>query len=531
MLRIIGKTWAINGQIIGSMYKKVLFSTVVFVLTFSLAAGAQAGIVRNDSNLSVVINSGFADANANNLTGVRGQTDVKIASFVLSAPYKNIIVNKIVLKNGSDAALALGNDFQNLRLMNNGAQIAPTIGTLSQMANATYMIYPTDGINIPADGYYVIDVYVDSLTSAINIDRAYSAVLLDSVWGVNTSNRAKISWGAKSSKSGEKDVAGQNVYVADKGSLSVWMTSAPPSQNIVMGAANQILASFRFSASTENIMITKIVVTDTISGAITNNASTVINLKLIGDNWAQLGNTVASMTVSDNGSKATAVFNNVNFIIPKNQFPKGIILVGDINSYPNAVSGSAHNFGILSSNDITAVGLTSAQVISASGAPVNGNSQTIYRSELTAVNAMGNIAGGRGAQQQIGKYRFSNASPGNYSITVSDIDLGINSIINNNATTSVKLYKDYPGGTKIAEKWFVGGADFSTINDWDSFTPFTIGAADGFGYADIFVVADTWDAAPMNAISTSIDTVTWSDGISQSNGMDGTPVIGAAVMY
>ena len=164
------------------MYKKILSLGLVFVLSFAFianSANASGGI------LTAGINQLLANADSNNPTGVRGQNEVKIASFNLIAlkSRKDVAVNKIIVKNNLNANFALSKDFQNLKLMHNGIQIAPTIGVLSPWASAQYIFIPSTIIYIPSGQQYTVDVYADSLANASNINRAYSAVSLDKVMG------------------------------------------------------------------------------------------------------------------------------------------------------------------------------------------------------------------------------------------------------------------------------------------------------------------------------------------------------------
>lgn len=516
-----------------TMYKKVLSLGVALVLIFSIALNAQAGSVKSEGNLTASINSDFVNANANSPVGVRGQIGVKIASFAVSASYKNIMMNKIILKNSANSAFALGKDFQNLRLMNNGAQIAPTIGVLSQTASAVYTIYPGASINIPAGGKYIVDVYADSLTNAVNINRSYSAVLLDSVWGVNTSNGSKVVWGTKSSRSKEIDIKGQAIYVAEKGSLSAIISpEAPVGGNRVMNVAGASLGLFNLSAGPEeDIYLTKIVFTDAISGvSTTTSAGSIVNLKLFKDG-VQYSRTV-SLIKKDNGVDAVAVFDGINLIIPKNQSIK-LYLSGDINDYPNAVSGSTHQFKIASGADITAVGLVSGQIINAGNGLDIGGAFTIYRSSLLVLNQMQDGVGYGSLNEQIGKYLFYNYSPGNYQITISDIKLLVSTTINNSSAPVkyIRLYKNYISeDSKIAEKQFANGNDFSGILSWDTFTSFDITPNQSM---NIIVTADTVDAAQTNSITTRIDRgVIWSDGsLFGLDHLSYNPIAGAVITY
>ena len=63
----------------------------------------------------------------------------------------------------------------------------------------------------------------------------------------------------------------------------------------------------------------------------------------------------------------------------------------------------------------------------------------------------------------------------------------------------------------------------------------TIDAVGGTGYVDVYVLADTNDAAATKTISTTLgggsNTITWTDGVSSTTNLDGTPIAGATVTY
>lgn len=507
------------------MYKKILTLGLAFAMSFvfagnSLAVEAvtQPSAVAGTGIVTVAINPLVVNADANNPTGVSGQASVKIASFDLIAlkSRRGVAVNKIVLKNNFDKNLALAKDFQNLTLRHNGAQIAPTIAVLSSWANAKYVFIPSTAINILPGQTYTVDVYADSSSNAVNVNRVYSAVSLDKLMGINLFTNTNIGWGTQYNRSGEVDVIGQNIYIADKGSLTVGMASSTTvAQNLVMGTVGQTLAIFDLSAGpAEDVMIDKIVITDVITNASSASGS-IVNLQIFSDGM-QFGNTVSGM-FPGSGS-ATATFSGINLGIPKNQ-TRQVVLRGDVNIYPEAVSGSAHKFGILSANDISAVGMSSAKLISTNNTPAVGNDQFLYRSKLANIAKVPGFSNGGHPSfgEKIGQYAFiNNSSLENYSLTVSDFDLIMATDINNYSasTKSVKVYRDYiSSSTKIAEKQFAGDADFSTISNWDTFIPFTIGSVDGYGQTNIIVVADTIDAMATNFITTGISNVVWTDGV------------------
>jgi len=492
------------------------------------------------SSLTTSTNFGFAGSTSSTPTGVKGAMNAKIASFVITAGSgEGADVSQIVVKNSATAGLALGHDFQNLTLKNGSSQIGTTVGSLSTTLSNTYTFTSSPMISLNAGQQYVVDVYADILTNAVNIGTApYSAVILDSVTATGKSTNSDASSGT--------DRNGQNIYIADTGSLKVTAGSDMPiAQNRSMGQTGQILATFKLTTGAqEAVNISSIVVTDTLAGTATAATGSITNLSLWNSAGVQVGSTVSSMSASA-GMDVIATFNGLTLNIAKDK-AEVLTLKGDINTYPNAVSGSRHTFAISENAAVTAVGATSGQTISMTGAGIAGTAQRAYRAELTIASAMSNFSGGAGTDQNVAKYRFTNTSAGNYTITVTDIDLGLSTTMTGSALTAtryVTLKRDSVSGTVIAKKGF--RASFSDITDWtvisgDSsevpFQSFTIDASSGTGYVDIYVLIDTLDATSTRTLSTSLgsgsNVITWSDGVSSNiTSVDGTAVNGATVTY
>ena len=250
------------------------------------------------------------------------------------------------------------------------------------------------------------------------------------------------------------------------------------------------------------------------------------------------------------GQDVIATFNGLTLNLPKDTATV-LTLKGDVSGYPNGVSGSAHTFKIMLASNVTATGATGGATITATGNPIAGNAQTVYRSELTVANAQSNSSGGAGNDQLIGKYRLTNTSAGNYTITVTDIDLGLTrTIVNSAASRYITLKRDSVGGTTVAKKAYRACADgaavqYGDITSWavsacDSnavaFTSFTIDAAGGTGYVDLYVLADTNDATATLNIGTTLgggsNVITYSDGVSGGiTSLDNKPIPGATITY
>lgn len=515
--------------------------------SISTSAATANTLTVQTGTLTTATNTGMADATSSLPTGVRGSTNTKIGSFLITAGSgEGAEVSQIVVKNSATAGLALGHDFQNLTLKNGSTQIGTTVGSLSTTASNTYTFTPSPAINLAAGQQYVVDVYADVLTGASNYSGgsgyvAYVAVILDSVTATGKSTN--------SDASSSTDRNGQNVYVASTGSLTVAAASDMPiAQNRAMGQTGQTLATFKLTTGTqEGVAISQVVVTDTLSGTASAATGTITNLSLWNSAGVQVGSTVASMSASS-GMDVIATFSGLNLQLAKDK-SEVLTLKGDVNSYPNGVSGSYHTFSMTSNASITATGATSGQSITMTGSG-SGNAQRAYRAELTAANEMSSFSGGQGTDQNIGKFRLTNTSAGNYTITVTDMDIAISSTItkSNTATRYLTLKRDSVGGTTVAKKAYAYAATaFSDATDLTSlttaydasqsaFSSFTIDASNGTGYVDIYVLLDTNDAASTKTVSTALgsgsNVVTWSDGVSSNiTSMDGTPVNGATVTY
>lgn len=515
--------------------------------SISTTASSANTLTVQTGTLTTAVNSGLSDATSTLPTGVKGATNAKIGSFLITAGAgEGVDVSQIVLKNSATAGLALGHDFQNLTLKNGSNQIGTTVGSLSTSADNTYTFTPAGAIVLAAGQQYVVDVFADILTGASNASAtAYTAVILDTVTATGKSTNSDASSGT--------DRNGQLVYIATTGSLTIAAASDMPiAQNRAMGQTGQTLATFKLTTGAqEAVNVSKIIVTDTLSGTATAATGSITNLSLWNSAGVQVGSTVASMSASS-GLDVIATFNGLTLNIAKDKADV-LTLKGDVNGYPNAVSGSYHTFSITDAAAVTVTGATSGQTITMTGSGT-GTAQRAYRAELTVASAMSNFSGGAGTDQNVAKFRFTNTSAGNYSITVTDIDLGISTTETGDltATRYVTLKRDSVSGTTVAKHasraGLIGtnsGAHFEDITSWTvvagntsdaAFSSFTIDASNGTGYVDIYVLADTNEMTSTKTLSTTIgagsNVVTWSDGVSSNiTSVDGMPAVGATVTY
>lgn len=458
-------------------------------------------------------------------------TDQELARFSFSASGEAIKITSL----GVVAATSENSGINNAKLYLDGMQIGSTADLTATITTFSF----SDAFIIPAGLTKTLVIKGEVKKADGTSFSAENTIQVQLSVGV--SNAQGQTYSTNISTPG---VSGNTLTIKSNDLTLTTGSGMPIMQNRAMGQTNQVLATFKLTGGTgEGTYISRIIITDELSGA-SGAIGSISNLKLFKSDGTQIGTTIASMTSSSDGMQGLAVFNLSGFTIAAGM-SETLTLKGDVNSYPNAVSGSVHTFGILGNEDIAATGNSTNSNINISGAPIRGNAQRVYRAELTIASAMSNFSGGASIDQNIGKYRFTNTSAGNYTITISDIDLGLSTTQTGalTATRYVTLKRDSVGGAVITKKGF--NTSFTDITNWASsggdlnevsFQPFIIDASNGTGYVDVYVIADTNDVASTRTVSTSLgagsNVITWSDGVSSNIiTMDGIPVIGATATY
>ena len=307
-------------------------------------------------------------------------------------------------------------------------------------------------------------------------------------------------------------------------------------KNRAAGATDQILASFIVKAGSSGsapINISRITINDAMSETTTLAAGSIVNLKLFKSDGSQLGASVVKMTQQTGSDVATAIFSGLNIQVPAGGSEK-ITVRGDINTYPNIAPRSVHKFGV---GSMQATNSVSGAVVTVAGLPIYDTAQRVYRSALSAQNTeLLRFKITSAPDQVIGKFRFTNSSPGNYSASVSDITF-FNTKRNINFSTStpryVSLKLDSPTGTTIARKRvYQHQGGWGSVDDWGAppriygwdtasapgeipLSPFAISATNGFGFRDVYVLTDMNDLQqdPTAYIQMSIMDLRWSDGV------------------
>jgi hypothetical protein len=188
------------------------------------------------------------------------------------------------------------------------------------------------------------------------------------------------------------------------GSLVVSTLTTPVATTYVPTASGAVLATFQLnaSASGEDIRVSSITVTDTLSGG--SNYSDIANLVM----YDEAGNALQTSS-STNTVAATVAFNFTNNILVTKTAPVTLTLKGDVVS--NAV-GVTHTFKIASASNVTATGKTTGNSIASASVSVSGSGQTMTPGSVGTVTA--SVVTGTGATPSIAQVVSAGTTGGTY---------------------------------------------------------------------------------------------------------------------
>ncbi|MDD4333071.1 MAG: hypothetical protein PHT51_03070, partial [Patescibacteria group bacterium] len=510
-----------SGNAMGQVTMTTLSTTAQTARTLTVKSGTAA----------VVKNTAFADRSSTSPTGTVSAAAAKIASFIITAGGGEAI-NVTQIKLADDATTELGDNFQNLKLMNGTTQIGSTISSLNTTAG-TYTFTPSTSIQIAAGQQYVVDVYADIKSAA-----ADTATVLNPVCAFDKVTATGVNTGTDASYDSNQDL--QKAYVSAQGNLTVTLDSdSALSQQMLMGSTGIELAKFKFAAdATEDITISKIALNDLLTAASTGS---IKNLKVY-DGTTQIGQTVNFTTAY--GTTTYAILDGLNLTIPRNS-NKILTVKGDLTSYDEGgISASTHRISIYPTYDgtnepITAVGAASGQSItgayldisSTTDAEVKGNTMAIYKALISVAWASDTPSGavGGGSAYTVAKVNIVNATNvGNYSATVKNLNFAISQTgISNTADRQLKVYKDaISAGNLLATTQWIGTGT-------ENFGNTAIAAGDfvdveiSSGATKTFIVTmDTNDAGTNDRLSIYVDTadVDWYDGVSDIAAVNTLPL-------
>ncbi|HRY60192.1 MAG TPA: hypothetical protein P5096_02340 [Patescibacteria group bacterium] len=475
--------------------------------------------------LTIAKNAALADGTTANPTAVKGATNVKIGSFVVTAgASEGVSISQFGLKYDALGALVSG-ALQNLRLMNGSAQIGSTQGTLSATNGTTYYFSPSSSISLAAGGQLVVDVYADILssTTASNYkqgDNVYP-FYLDSVTatGAVTNTNSGLTG---------QTVASQKLVISAAGTLTISQdSSTPQAQQLAMGASNVTLAVLKFTASAaEDVNVNKIILEDVsaVNGAVTN-IGLYDGASLIGTTVSSFGTiSVAGFTPNSGvvgGSFSGIVWNLGSYLtVPKGSY-KNITVKANVNSYPNVASASVTTIK-LNAGAVSGYGAGSGASISSAGAGA-GLSMTIYKSLLNVGLASDSPAGTRtvSASDTVAKFTITNPTVGN-DATLKKITLAIAGTAV--AATTVHVYDS----TNMSTELTAGGTAYAGATNhlitFDSDLTITGGSSKTL----VIVLDSSGFATGTKSFTASIGTtatdgIAWSDGVAGSGTLTANP--------
>lgn len=486
--------------------------------------GVKSGVV------TVAKNSSFGDKNATTPTGTAGATGVKVASFTVTAGAGEA-VDLTQISLADDATSQMGDNFQNMKVMQGATQIGTTIGNLNTTAG-TYTFSPSSAIRINASAQVVFDVYAD-----IKSTPADSATSLNPVLEVDSVTATGVSTSQDASYTTNVDL--QTAYIAASGNLTITADADTTlAQQLVMGSTDQEVAKFKFTTDgAEAITVSQIVVSDNVSSAATG---TLKNVKLFVDG-TQIGQTVQMDTTLATTTFAHAVFSNLTLTIPADS-SKVVTVKADITPYSEGgTSASTHNLAILPDYDgvtasnqegVTALGNGSGSSITGASldfgstpdAGVTTETMTVYRTKLTAAWASdtpsGAASGGTGAT--VAKFNITNTSNvGSYAATVRTMNVGMDVTslsIAAGATRTLSIYKDSLATSALGTTTYghTNNSNFvdSVITE-GNFTDVEIAAG---ATKTFWVTLDTLDATTNSSLSINLEAgdIVWYDGVTNN---------------
>ncbi len=363
--------------------------------------------------LTTTENTASIDATSSSPSGVKGDANVLIGSFIVKAGSgEGVTITQITLQDDvvTTAGSSLADTFQNMRLesggladMNGnyaaGTAIGDTKGTLTDTENTTYNFNPSPNIKLDASQQMTVNVYADVLNSS-------SSTQLDTVNGdtdgivyPSTVTATGNDTSADASDSNGTGSGLQNVYLATSGSLTVENVAASNQARariVTAGSTDVELYKFQMTALTEDVDVTRFIISDAILSTSLGathvsgkSTSTFYNFEL----WD--GGTRIAGPTSITSSSSPTVGGYIDFTLQASTpyrvdsgAQKVITLKADATAWPNMSSGSTHTFS-LQTNPLGDAGSTRAITARGAGSStaVNGPTSVATGSKITVRRA------------------------------------------------------------------------------------------------------------------------------------------------
>lgn len=477
-------------------------------------------------------------------TGTIGERDVLLGRFQDHLGCEPLDLTQFVLVDDVvGPGQTLADIYQNLKIWMVNAdgtrlQVGYTIGTLTDSDAATYTFTPLAAIRRTSGAQ----------TYEVRADVKYGGLLItdDAVVRVERVQSVGV-------ESGEGFDLGpillQPVWIVAHGRLHIYPDSSTPvARQVAMGQTRVEIFRFRNEAGVEEeVDITRIPL-------LREGPGNLHNIRLhdaVTDE--QFGGTYPAFD-ADGG----VLFDSIsNMRVPRSgaRIVKALADVGRL--IDGAVSGDRFRFVILNQETVEpgaplvafrALGVESGWFFTAEDVFFSGNSIwgppavegsvysswfTIYQSVLSIARSSASPSGvtSGASEQLVARFVLVNTSPGDYMLTLRLLNLDIGSTIATTAPRTIRVYRDsVTVGNLLASHTFAAGEFFSDT-EWtdEEFEDVDMSP----GTRDIFVTADTSDAATDKRLTVGIDLedVIWSDGESEILECDSLPVAGNTLSY
>ena len=520
-----------SANALGQVTMSSLSTTAQTARTLTVKAGTA----------NVVENTAFADRSTTNPTGTVNATEAQIASFIITAGSgEAITVSQIALAD--DATSQVGDNFQNLKIKNNGVQIGTTIASCNT-TDGTYAFSPATPIEIAAGAQYVVDVFADIKSSPA--DSGTAAALLSPVIEFGSITATGKTTGSSASYD-PTDFDLQNGYISSQGNLTITLDGATPiAQQMVMGATDQEVARFKLAADvSENITISEIYMAANVKATATG---TFKNIKLYVDG-VQVGS-ASNFGSTSTSTYAVAPFTGLALTIPRNS-NKVIVVKADVSVSGDADSADTAAFSIIHDYDsgtagvqepITAKGASSGQSITGAyldltaspDVDFSAQTMTVYASKVTLAFASDTPSGAQsiGNDAIVAKIIATNsANAGNYTSTIKYMNFDISQSGTSKAAGAAVEIKVYKNGainsSNLVATTSFAAAESRNIGD----TEYTNGTSNTTNFVDTeisagqsmtFIVTMDTDQVEISADTTAesigiglaSDDLGWRDGV------------------
>ncbi|MDD5031777.1 MAG: hypothetical protein PHR36_01895 [Patescibacteria group bacterium] len=448
----------------GSANAKGLVSST----NISTASVASRSLTISSGALSLAENTSIGDANSTNPSGVVGQDNVLIGSFVITAGAgEGVTISQITL---TDDVLTtnstLADVFQNLRLTraDTGAAIGTTIGSLTDTDATTYSFTPSPQISLAKGAQLVVNIYADVLSSPQNLTN-----LNADTGGIIYPSTVYATGSDTSSSANATMSAGlQAIYISSVGTLTATVDAGTPAAGIlVMNSTDNALSKFKLTAgNSEDIEVTKIVFSIISKGAdetvdpatdATNRLGNMLNFDLLVNGVAK--KTVSSAAITDGSSVNPAwgvtngfvVYDLTSDPITVKKGSNAVLTIqADVNTNSQSASGSQYEIILdgdyngaedTTYSPITAKGkssgvtVTATNIVAAATNLDSTNPMIIRKTKPTiATAALSTTALTDGTVEL---YRFTVTADANEDVSIKKIPFDV--MLNDASTTNLKV--------------------------------------------------------------------------------------------